>query len=561
MDNLNAFNNLSNPLDKVKLIVKEVESEKKLNDSFKFKKSEITNVLKSSLKLIEENPKEKLNEISLSINEWIDNTMMQMDMTKTAIDELCQSVDKEVIKKQNFSEKVHIFRESLLSIMFVSESSFKSLYYLFLTLFIWLLLGVLASDYKSSGQIIDFSFWTSSFKYFDLILLFDGFIFLYSNLIVLFVQIINRQAKLNKRINYFIWFSIYIVYQLILFALAFAFMNRLSLSIACGLILGCETARLSMKIHSYFREKLLYGLKEYHMEYATFVYTTSKNKIIGETLDLRICDLYSELKRFWYFSFCPSLIYRDNYPMIPKRRYNLILAHFFNFVYSILFFYILTRYTLIPYTINSRFRDFYSFSNFIYDMVRFAIPGSCFLISGFFMFLHSWLNLWSEILKFGDRRFYEDWWTSTNFEEFYRKWNMVVHEWLYYYVYNDTLRFSLGKLNRIQAKFMVFFISIIVHEIIIWLGLGYFYPLLAFFFGGPGLIFTFIRTKSKKFNMIFWLEMMVGPGMIFVFYCRELLLRTEFPNLSDGIFIQYIPNIVLAYFSPFKESIQLSPLY
>lgn len=34
-------------------------------------------------------------------------------------------------------------------------------------------------------------------------------------------------------------------------------------------------------------------------------------------------------------------------------------------------------------------------------------------------------NAFAEITYFGDRQFYLDWWNSTTFEEFNRKWNRV----------------------------------------------------------------------------------------------------------------------------------------
>lgn len=33
----------------------------------------------------------------------------------------------------------------------------------------------------------------------------------------------------------------------------------------------------------------------------------------------------------------------------------------------------------------------------------------------------------------------QDWWNSTSFANYYRTWNVVVHDWLYYYVYLDFL--------------------------------------------------------------------------------------------------------------------------
>lgn len=37
----------------------------------------------------------------------------------------------------------------------------------------------------------------------------------------------------------------------------------------------------------------------------------------------------------------------------------------------------------------------------------------------------------------------QDWWNSTSFANYYRTWNVVVHDWLYYYVYCDFLWVSV----------------------------------------------------------------------------------------------------------------------
>lgn len=35
--------------------------------------------------------------------------------------------------------------------------------------------------------------------------------------------------------------------------------------------------------------------------------------------------------------------------------------------------------------------------------------------------------------------FFQDWWNSTSYSNYYRTWNVVVHDWLYYYAYKDLL--------------------------------------------------------------------------------------------------------------------------
>ena len=329
----------------------------------------------------------------------------------------------------------------------------------------------------------------------------------------------------------------------------------------CGIIIGCEMARFSLKIHSYFREKLLYGFKNFHLKLSNF---SPSRKLIPEEKqpDIKIESIKIELKKFVFFLFCPSLIYRDKYPRLINYRFDMIIAHLTNFFLCMLCQYILLRYICIPYFSSVKLKNYYSLTYFCYDCFRLSIPGTLLLINFFFLILHTWQNLWSEILRYGDRRFYEDWWNSTNFEEWYRKWNMVVHEWLYYYVYNDLVRIC-GHSSRFLCKMTVFLISIGIHEIIVWQSIGFFFPILSFFFGGPGILFTYIKPTGKQFNILFWFKLFIGIGMLFCLFMREIILREIIDNEIGLIshWHSYIPRHLLIFFDSYTTIIQKSNKY
>ena len=102
------------------------------------------------------------------------------------------------------------------------------------------------------------------------------------------------------------------------------------------------------------------------------------------------------------------------------------------------------------------------FAGLTYAIINLMLPTVIFLILGFFGFLHSWLNFWSELTRFPDRAFYSDWWNSVEFGSYYRKWNIVVHDRLYYYMYLDLYRFfpALRK-RRVIVQLTTFRLSLI----------------------------------------------------------------------------------------------------
>ncbi|CAG7639107.1 unnamed protein product, partial [Allacma fusca] len=58
------------------------------------------------------------------------------------------------------------------------------------------------------------------------------------------------------------------------------------------------------------------------------------------------------------------------------------------------------------------------------------ITGGFGFILGFFILLQTCQNIGAELLRFGDREFYLDWWNSDSFASYYRKWNTPVQDFL-----------------------------------------------------------------------------------------------------------------------------------
>jgi len=103
---------------------------------------------------------------------------------------------------------------------------------------------------------------------------------------------------------------------------------------------------------------------------------------------------------------------------------------------------------------------------------------------------------------------------------YYRSWNLVVHEWLYTYIYRDISNL-VGFLNfffkKFQKKFFklgsttfgnalaqmsVFFISAVFHEYWFTVSLRMFYPIIFFLYFVIGGFFLIFRKFFKNFNFI-----------------------------------------------------------
>lgn len=58
--------------------------------------------------------------------------------------------------------------------------------------------------------------------------------------------------------------------------------------------------------------------------------------------------------------------------------------------------------------------------------------------------------------------FLQDWWNSTSFANYYRTWNVVVHDWLYYYMYLDFLWVS--RYRRMKKELQMHGQFLIIHS-------------------------------------------------------------------------------------------------
>jgi hypothetical protein len=93
-------------------------------------------------------------------------------------------------------------------------------------------------------------------------------------------------------------------------------------------------------------------------------------------------------------------------------------------------------------------------------LLRLSIPNTIGWIMGFYWVFHLLLNVISELIGFGDRNFYMDWWNCRNLEEYWRTWNLPVHFFFIRHCYTPLLKRGWSKL---AANFLVFVLSAIAH--------------------------------------------------------------------------------------------------
>lgn len=206
---------------------------------------------------------------------------------------------------------------------------------------VWLGLSVVFEE-VSSGSLPDMSMMMWAFSRTNVVIVAWWSMFLTSFLVVWLVQYVHHSQAPMK-----VWVVLYVGIQCLLVGIGIYAALHFQLPPASGFIVMCESVRMFMKVHGYMREKLLHGngpnecvvaaaarctvcirvacaLRwpvvpnvSHTCRYRTFIPDFARRA--GVTVQdlalphITIADTQTEVERYMYYMFCPSLVYRDSY--------------------------------------------------------------------------------------------------------------------------------------------------------------------------------------------------------------------------------------------------------
>uniref|UniRef100_A0A1A9W6X0 O-acyltransferase n=1 Tax=Glossina brevipalpis TaxID=37001 RepID=A0A1A9W6X0_9MUSC len=470
-------------------------------------------------------------------------TTVKQNITMTGDHKNKEQHMQETIKNDNktvrdLSDKVFTIRESYLTTL-LEVDHMKTIYHIFYAIFTVFLLNTIIHDYLVKGSVkfgLDTFYFSFAKIHYVLIvwLLQHVFVFGIYYACQLWASLRRKLQHRSFNANFwsFICLTLYVLSQFAFLITACSLNLKLNLPFASGIVLQLETIRLVMKMHAFVRcnvPRVLCGKMK------------TDDELTYPSLDLPPFGCYL------YFLFAPTLVYRDYYPRSSRIRWKFALARFMEVVaIAFLYSYIYERY-IIP-----NFSDFgkepLNISFITVKLFASLMPFKIMLLTAFYMVLHAWPNFTAELLRFGDRMFYKDWWTASNYDTYYRKWNVIVHDWLYEYIYKDFYIYIFNR-SKLFSALVVFWISALFHDIPLCFSLQLFFPAMCIFFGLLGVLLKFItRLAPKNFgNFILWFSLIVGNGMLVALYCIEYYARTNCPKLIENWWDHLIPHFWYCY--------------
>eukprot|EP00188_Purpureofilum_apyrenoidigerum_P005586 Plantae.Rhodophyta-Purpureofilum_apyrenoidigerum.ctg7413.p1 GENE.Plantae.Rhodophyta-Purpureofilum_apyrenoidigerum.ctg7413~~Plantae.Rhodophyta-Purpureofilum_apyrenoidigerum.ctg7413.p1 ORF type:complete len:435 (-),score=55.36 Plantae.Rhodophyta-Purpureofilum_apyrenoidigerum.ctg7413:255-1559(-) len=274
--------------------------------------------------------------------------------------------------------------------------------------------------------------------------------------------------------------------------------------------LSCQAVAVFMKMHSYFVET------RRKVEQAGCVGPEAKRWV--------------SLNSFLYFIFAPTLVYRpQGYPQTKNFRAKFFARKLFAMIGLLMTMYLIATESILP--ILPKVHEMRTYE-FLWSLI---LPCSAFFLASFLILFEAVLNIVAEATKFADRLFYEDWWNSTTLDEFSRKWNRPVHDWLERHIYRASLAEGFPK--KVSMS-MTFLFSGIFHEWV--LALTFRRPRLYLFFmmiAQMPLIMIlrgrFQSVQSKRAaNIFLWFGFFIGLGLLCSCYAREWYIDTS-PDICE----------------------------
>uniref|UniRef100_A0A452Y6J9 Diacylglycerol O-acyltransferase n=1 Tax=Aegilops tauschii subsp. strangulata TaxID=200361 RepID=A0A452Y6J9_AEGTS len=162
-----------------------------------------------------------------------------------------------------------------------------------------------------------------------------------------------------------------------------------------------------------------------------------------------------------YFMMAPTLCYQPSYPRTENVRKGWLIRQIILYlIFTGIQGFIIEQY-INPIVVNSQHPLKGGLLNAVETVLRLSLPNVYLWLCMFYCFFHLWLNILAEILRFGDREFYKDWWNAKTIDEYWRKWNMPVHKWIVRHIYFPCMRSGISKE---VAVFVSFFVSAVLHE-------------------------------------------------------------------------------------------------
>jgi len=255
-----------------------------------------------------------------------------------------------------------------------------------------------------------------------------------------------------------------------------------------------------MKMHSYNATNNL--LREEH----NYLKKHDKQQISDYPLSINFKD-------FGFYLLCPTLVYWSTPPKTNIQiRWRFIFSHAISAVLCLVGLYIIATTGL--YSIVLIKNEFTYLQSWAYCVC----PSMAIYVLLFIVTFECSTNIYAELYRFPYRHFYGDWWNCVNYYEFAKKWNRMVHEFLFRHVFLPLIHTL--KVKKWWGYFWTIMLSAVLHQVVACVVLKrififYFFIILWQIPSSYILDFAFKNYSFPVRNLMWWIGLFWGNGLVF----------------------------------------------
>ena len=253
-------------------------------------------------------------------------------------------------------------------------------------------------------------------------------------------------------------------------------------NIACahGINATLSLAVTSIVVYSFVHHPLIGTVSEVHaiivwLKICSYAFTNRdlRHALLKPDSAALLPDIYSAcpyprnitLSNLSYFWWAPTLVYQPVYPRSSSIRWLFVAKRVAEcFSLSIFIWFASAQYAA-PLLHNSLLKiASLDVPSIVERLMKLSTISLITWLAGFFAIFQSALNALAEIMRFGDREFYTEWWNSPSVGAYWRTWNKPVYSFMKRHIYNPLV--ARGWSSH-AASAWVFVFSGLLHELLV----------------------------------------------------------------------------------------------
>jgi diacylglycerol O-acyltransferase-1 len=249
---------------------------------------------------------------------------------------------------------------------------------------------------------------------------------------------------------------------------------------AHGINATLSLAVTSIVVYSSIHHPLIGTISEVHaiivwLKICSYAFTNRdlRHALLKPDSASSLPDLYSTcpyprnitLGNLSYFWWAPTLVYQPVYPRSSSIRWLFVAKRVAECLSLGVFIWFASAQYAAPLLHNSLFKiASLDLPSILERLMKLSTISIITWLAGFFAIFQSALNALAEVMKFGDREFYTEWWNSPSVGAYWRTWNKPVYHFMKRHIYSPLV--ARGWSSN-AASAWVFVFSGLLHELLV----------------------------------------------------------------------------------------------